>query len=46
LATAAASRARTSIRGITTGAVIDGPATQHIDVYAVQQVEGEIQIRA
>ncbi len=31
---------------ITTGAVIDGPATEALTVYEVQEVEGSIQIRA
>jgi nitrite reductase/ring-hydroxylating ferredoxin subunit len=31
---------------ITTGAVIDGPATQALNVYEVQEVDGRIQIRA
>jgi nitrite reductase/ring-hydroxylating ferredoxin subunit len=31
---------------ITTGAVIDGPATEALDVYEVQEVEGSMQIRA
>jgi 3-phenylpropionate/trans-cinnamate dioxygenase ferredoxin subunit len=31
---------------ITTGAVINGPATNALDVYEVREVEGSIQIRA
>lgn len=31
---------------ISTGAVIDGPATEALNVYEVQEVEGRIQIRA
>ena len=31
---------------ITTGAVIDGPATEALSVYEVQEVDGEIQVRA
>ena len=31
---------------ITTGAVINGPATEALDVYEVREVEGRIQIRA
>jgi 3-phenylpropionate/trans-cinnamate dioxygenase ferredoxin component len=31
---------------ITTGAVISGPATEALNVYEVQEVEGSIQIRA
>lgn len=31
---------------IATGAAINGPATQALDVYEVQEVEGGIQIRA
>jgi 3-phenylpropionate/trans-cinnamate dioxygenase ferredoxin component len=31
---------------ITTGAVISGPATEPLNVYAVQEVDGEIQVRA
>ena len=31
---------------ITTGAVINGPATQALNTYEVQEVEGSIQIRA
>jgi 3-phenylpropionate/trans-cinnamate dioxygenase ferredoxin component len=31
---------------ITTGAVIDGPATEPLHVYAVQEVDGDVQIRA
>ncbi|WP_210199667.1 Rieske (2Fe-2S) protein [Mesorhizobium sp. WSM3862] len=31
---------------ITTGAVIDGPATRPLNVYKAQEVEGGIQIRA
>lgn len=31
---------------ITTGAVINGPATKTLNVYEVQEVEGSIQIRA
>jgi 3-phenylpropionate/trans-cinnamate dioxygenase ferredoxin subunit len=31
---------------ITTGAVINGPATEALNVYEVQEVEGSIQIRA
>jgi 3-phenylpropionate/trans-cinnamate dioxygenase ferredoxin component len=31
---------------ITSGAVINGPATEALDVYEVQEVEGSIQIRA
>ena len=31
---------------ITTSAVIDGPATESLNVYEVQEVEGSIQIRA
>jgi 3-phenylpropionate/trans-cinnamate dioxygenase ferredoxin component len=30
---------------ITTGAVINGPATEALDVYEVQEVEGGIQLR-
>ncbi len=31
---------------VTTGAVIAGPATEALDIYEVQQVDGSIQIRA
>jgi 3-phenylpropionate/trans-cinnamate dioxygenase ferredoxin component len=31
---------------ITTGAVIDGPATDALTIYEVQEVEGSIQVRA
>ena len=31
---------------ITTGAVMDGPATEPLNVYEVQEVDGDIQIRA
>ena len=31
---------------ITTGAVVDGPATQALNVHEVQEVEGHVQIRA
>jgi nitrite reductase/ring-hydroxylating ferredoxin subunit len=31
---------------ITTGAVVDGPATDPLPVYAVQEVDGRVQIRA
>lgn len=31
---------------ITTGAVINGPATQPLNRYAVQEVDGNVQIRA
>ena len=31
---------------ITTGAVINGPATEALNVYEVQEVDGSIQIRA
>jgi len=31
---------------VTTGAVIDGPATKALHVYQVQEVEGSIQVRA
>ena len=31
---------------ITTGAVINGPATEALNVYEVQEVDGDIQIRA
>ena len=31
---------------ITTGAVINGPATKSLNMYEVQEVEGSIQIRA
>ena len=31
---------------ITTGAVINGPATEALKVYEVQEVEGSIHIRA
>jgi 3-phenylpropionate/trans-cinnamate dioxygenase ferredoxin component len=31
---------------VTTGAVINGPATEALDVYDVQEVDGSIQIRA
>jgi 3-phenylpropionate/trans-cinnamate dioxygenase ferredoxin component len=31
---------------ITTGAVINGPATEPLNVYAVQEVDGDIQVRA
>jgi nitrite reductase/ring-hydroxylating ferredoxin subunit len=31
---------------ITTGAVINGPATEALHVYEVQEVEGSVQIRA
>jgi 3-phenylpropionate/trans-cinnamate dioxygenase ferredoxin component len=31
---------------ITTGAVIDGPATEALRLYEVQEVDGEIQVRA
>ena len=30
---------------ISTGAVIDGPATEPLNVYEVREVEGSIQIR-
>jgi 3-phenylpropionate/trans-cinnamate dioxygenase ferredoxin component len=35
-----------SLFDITTGAVIDGPATNALNVYEVQDIEGSIQIRA
>jgi 3-phenylpropionate/trans-cinnamate dioxygenase ferredoxin component len=35
-----------SLFDITTGAVINGPATETLNVYEVQEVEGEIQLRA
>ena len=31
---------------ITTGAVVNGPATEPLNVYAVQEVDGDIQVRA
>jgi nitrite reductase/ring-hydroxylating ferredoxin subunit len=31
---------------ITTGAVTNGPATQALTVYKVQETEGDIQVRA
>jgi 3-phenylpropionate/trans-cinnamate dioxygenase ferredoxin component len=31
---------------IATGAVVEGPATQALNVYEVQEVEGEVQVRA
>jgi 3-phenylpropionate/trans-cinnamate dioxygenase ferredoxin component len=31
---------------VTTGAVIDGPATEGLHVYEVQEVDGSIQLRA
>jgi 3-phenylpropionate/trans-cinnamate dioxygenase ferredoxin subunit len=31
---------------ITTGAVIDGPATEALDVYEVQEVDGDLRLRA
>ena len=31
---------------ITTGAVVNGPATEPLNVYEVQEVEGTIQVRA
>jgi nitrite reductase/ring-hydroxylating ferredoxin subunit len=31
---------------LTTGAVINGPATEALNVYVVQEVEGSIQVRA
>jgi 3-phenylpropionate/trans-cinnamate dioxygenase ferredoxin component len=31
---------------ITTGAVLEGPATRALNVYEVQEVEGSIRIRA
>jgi 3-phenylpropionate/trans-cinnamate dioxygenase ferredoxin component len=31
---------------ITTGAVINGPATEPLNAYAVQEVNGDIQVRA
>jgi 3-phenylpropionate/trans-cinnamate dioxygenase ferredoxin component len=31
---------------ITTGAVIDGPATEPLNVYPVQQVDGDLRVRA
>jgi nitrite reductase/ring-hydroxylating ferredoxin subunit len=31
--------------GVTTRAVINGPATEAVNVYDVQEVEGDIQIR-
>jgi 3-phenylpropionate/trans-cinnamate dioxygenase ferredoxin subunit len=31
---------------LTTGAVISGPATQSLKVYEVQEIDGDIQIRA
>ena len=31
---------------ITTGAVLNGPATKALDVYEVQEVEGSVRIRA
>ena len=31
---------------ITTGAVINGPATEALDVYDVQEVDGDIRVRA
>jgi 3-phenylpropionate/trans-cinnamate dioxygenase ferredoxin component len=33
-----------SVFDITTGAVIDGPASRPIEVYAAKEVDGEIQI--
>jgi 3-phenylpropionate/trans-cinnamate dioxygenase ferredoxin subunit len=35
-----------SLFDITTGAVINGPATKALNVYEVREVEGSIQIRA
>jgi 3-phenylpropionate/trans-cinnamate dioxygenase ferredoxin component len=31
---------------VTTGAVIDGPATEPLRVYDVQEIDGDVQIRA
>ena len=31
---------------VTTGAVLNGPATEPLNVYAVQEADGDIQIRA
>jgi 3-phenylpropionate/trans-cinnamate dioxygenase ferredoxin component len=31
---------------VTTGAVISGPATDPLEVYEVQEVDGDVQIRA
>jgi 3-phenylpropionate/trans-cinnamate dioxygenase ferredoxin component len=31
---------------VTTGAVVNGPATERLNVYDVQEVDGDIQIRA
>jgi nitrite reductase/ring-hydroxylating ferredoxin subunit len=31
---------------VTTGAVINGPATEPLHVYEVQETDGEIQVRA
>jgi 3-phenylpropionate/trans-cinnamate dioxygenase ferredoxin component len=31
---------------ITTGAVINGPATQALNVYEIKEIDGSIQIRA
>ena len=31
---------------ITTGAVINGPATEPLNIYEVQEVDGEIRVRA
>jgi 3-phenylpropionate/trans-cinnamate dioxygenase ferredoxin component len=31
---------------VTTGAVINGPATEALQVYEVQEVDGSIQLRA
>jgi 3-phenylpropionate/trans-cinnamate dioxygenase ferredoxin component len=31
---------------ITTGAVIDGPATEPLNVYPVRQVDGDLRVRA
>jgi 3-phenylpropionate/trans-cinnamate dioxygenase ferredoxin component len=35
-----------SLFDVTTGAVINGPATESLNVYEVQEVDGDIQIRA
>jgi nitrite reductase/ring-hydroxylating ferredoxin subunit len=35
-----------SLFDITTGAVISGPATENLNVYEVQEIDGDVQLRA
>ncbi len=39
-------RSAIALGAITTGAVINGPATEALNVYEEREVEGSIQIRA